>query len=420
MSRTAVRSIFLMAALLCVASLWPSTARAIPPFARKYGVSCSMCHQPVPRLTPFGENFAANGFEMAVGEAPRDTIATGDPLLRLPRTLPLGVRVEMYQRLLSDRARGEATFDQQNPWIVKLLSGGQIADKISYYMYFLATERGEVAGLEDAYVQFTDLGGSGVNLLMGQFQVSDPLFKRELRLSYEDYQPYRVRVGATRADLTYDRGMMAMWSPREGTDLVLQMVTGQGLTPANDARQYDRDNQQNWALRASQSLGPMRLGLFGYAGREGADGVSSTMRVFGPDATIDLGSVGELNLQYLRRWDSDPFLGRCSTATPCAGNRTRAFSTTVNSTLAELTLWPSGPASRWYITGLYNAIEADAPVVSLRLGEQGDTPPYLTAFRTGSVGLHYVLRRNVRLLGEGSWDFERERARLITGFTLAF
>ncbi|MDQ8154206.1 MAG: hypothetical protein P3B98_06040 [Gemmatimonadota bacterium] len=420
MSRFLIRPLARCAALVIAVSLWPSTAHAIPPFARKYGVSCSMCHQPVPRLTPFGENFAANGFEMAVGEAPRDTIATGDPLLRLPRTLPLGVRVEMYQRLLADRAAGEATFDQQNPWIVKLLSGGQIADKVSYYMYFLATERGEVAGLEDAYVQFTDLGGSGVNLLMGQFQVSDPLFKRELRLSYEDYQPYRVRVGKTRADLTYDRGMMAMWSPREGTDLVLQMVTGQGLTAANDARQYDRDNQQNWALRASQSLGPIRLGLFGYTGREGADGSSSTMRVFGPDATIDIGSVGELNIQYLRRWDSDPFLGSCSIATPCAGSRIRPFSTTVNSTLAEVTLWPSGPASRWYVTGLYNAIDADAPVVSLRLGEQGDAPPYLTAFRTGSVGLHYVLRRNVRLLGEGSWDFERERARLITGFTLAF
>lgn len=51
-----------------------------------------------------------------------------------------------------------------------------------------------MAGLEDAYVQFTDVGGSGVSVIAGQFQVSDPLFKRELRLEYEDYQPYRVRV----------------------------------------------------------------------------------------------------------------------------------------------------------------------------------------------------------------------------------
>ena len=37
--------------------------------------------------------------------------------------------------------------------------------------------------------------GPNVSVLAGQFQVSDPLFKRELRLEYEDYQPYRVRVG---------------------------------------------------------------------------------------------------------------------------------------------------------------------------------------------------------------------------------
>jgi hypothetical protein len=55
-------------------------------------------------------------------------------------------------------------------------------------------------------VQFTDIASSGVSLIAGQFQVSDPLFKRELRLEYEDYQPYRVRVGLTTADLTYDRG----------------------------------------------------------------------------------------------------------------------------------------------------------------------------------------------------------------------
>lgn len=404
---------------LALAAL-PRIAEAIPPFARKYSVSCSMCHQPIPRLNAFGAAFAANGYEMAPGEPARDTVATGDPLLRLPKSLPLGIRLEAYERLLSKRGAGEATVDQQTPWIAKIMSGGQVGEKISYYMYFLAAERGEVAGLEDAFVQFADVGGSGVNLVVGQFQVSDPLFKRETRLSYEDYQPYRVRVGETRADLTYDRGLMALWSPRAGTDLVLQVVNGQGLTAANDARQYDRDNTQNFALRASQTVGPLRLGVFGYSGREAANGVKSTIRVFGPDATIPLGSVGELNLQLLRRWDSDPFLGNCSVAKPCAGDATRPFATTVDAAMAEVTLWPAGPASRWFVTGLMNYVNADAPVVSLRLGEQGDAVPYLSAFRTGTVGLHYLMRRNVRLMSEASWDFERESARLISGFTLAF
>ncbi|MHB0962428.1 MAG: hypothetical protein ACYC5V_04355 [Gemmatimonadaceae bacterium] len=311
MHRSIARLAPTCAALLIALAALPLDAYAIPAFARKYRVSCSMCHQPVPRLTPFGENFAANGFEMAVGEEPRDTIATGDPLLRLQNTLPLAIRFEAYQRILTDRRSGEATLDQQTPWIIKLLSGGQIADKISYYMYFLATERGDVAGLEDAYVQFTDIKGSGISLIVGQFQVSDPAFKRELRLFYDDYQPYRVKVGNITSDLTYDRGLMAMWSPRDGTDITAEMVTGEGLNKANSARQFDTDNNKNFALRVSQDIGPLRVGLFGYTGKQASNGSSSTMRVFGPDATIPLGSFGELNVQALRRWDSNPFLDVC-------------------------------------------------------------------------------------------------------------
>ena len=128
-------------------------AWAIPPFARKYGVSCSMCHAPAPRLTAFGERFAENGFEMMPGEPPRDTVQTGDPLLRLPRGVPLGVRIDAYAQMHAPAARDRAAVDLQLPHSIKVLSGGPIADKISYYMYFFLSERGEVKGLEDAYLR---------------------------------------------------------------------------------------------------------------------------------------------------------------------------------------------------------------------------------------------------------------------------
>ena len=398
----------------------PGTADAIPAFARKYRVSCSTCHAPVPRLNAFGERFAENGFEFAPGEVPRDTIATGDPLLRLQRELPLAVRLDLYLAALSRRSAGQVVVDQQLPWVAKVLSGGQVADRISYYVYFLASERGEVAGLEDAYVQFTDVAGSGVSVLAGQFQVSDPMFKRELRLEYEDYQPYRVRVGDTRADLTYDRGLMAVWSPREGTDLALQLVNGQGLSAANDARQYDRDGFKNVVLRVSQEVGPVRLGLFGYYGEEGADGADSRIRMLGPDATVGIGRAGEVNVQLYRRWDDDPFLGACTPASPCPGGATAPFATTVDAAMVEVLLWPQGEAGRWAVAGLWNWVDAGRPVVSLRLGEQLEPEGFVTRYHTGGVGVHYTLRRNVRVLGEGSWDFEREQARLVGGLSVAF
>ena len=74
----------------------PQDADAIPAFARKYRVSCSLCHSTIPRLTPFGEQFAANGFEMAVRELARDTIDTGDPMLRLLQRIDIAVRMDLF------------------------------------------------------------------------------------------------------------------------------------------------------------------------------------------------------------------------------------------------------------------------------------------------------------------------------------
>ena len=412
----------LLVAIACVllpANVAASTATHIPAFARKYRVSCATCHAPIPRLNATGEAFAANGFEFSPGEEPRDTVGTGDPLLRLQNSLPLAIRYDAYMTALSKAQGGQVVVDQQLPWVMKLLSGGQVSNKISYYAYFLLSERGEVAGLEDAYVQFTDVGGSGVSVIAGQFQVSDPLFKRELRLEYEDYQPYRARVGNSPIDLTYDRGLMALWSPREGTDLAFQVVSGQGLNLGSAYRQYDRDDAKNFAARLSQDIGPLRLGAFGYVGSDETSTGRNAVRVWGPDATLPLGSMGELNLQALRRWDDNPFMSTCSVATPCPGGAVTSFGTTVDAAFAEALFWPTGPAGRWYFSALANYVEADRPVVSLRLGEQAEGG-FLQRYVTAGVGAHYLMRRNVRLVGEGQWDFEREQMRFVAGFSAGF
>lgn len=396
------QALALTALTLAVLAPAPAQAREIPAFARKYGMSCALCHNPAPRLTAFGEDFAARGFQMALDESPRDTVATGDAQLLLMRSLPLAIRLDAYVRALGAPATDT---DLQTPWLIKLLSGGQIANRVSYYLYFFMAERGEVAGLEDAYVQFSDLGGCGVDLLVGQFQISDPLFKRELRLEYEDYQAYRVRVGAVRADLTYDRGFLAAYSPRPGTDLSVQLVNGSGIGAADESRSYDHDDWKNVALRASQDAGRVRLGAFGYFGREGSGGVRSRFRVLGADATMALGPELELNVQYLRRNDGRPFLAEPGPT-----------DTDVDMGFAELVWSPQGPGGRWFFTGLYNHVEADAPIFTVRQGEQGR----LARYRSSALGANYMVSRNLRLTAEAQYDPGAERARLVGGFMAAF
>lgn len=378
----------------------------IPAFARKYNLSCAVCHDPIPRLTEFGETFAGNGFEMVVAEEPRDTIQTGDPLLRLVENVPLAIRFDGYAQANSNPEGELVSNDLSFPYGIKLLSGGPIANKISYYFYFYLSERGEVAGLEDAYLQFTDIGGSGISVMAGQFQVSDPLFKRELRLEFEDYQPYRMRVGDARADLTYDRGFMVPFSAWENGDWTLGAVNGQGLGESTETRTYDRDDSKNLFARYSHSFGSFRLGAFGFYGRETANAVSNDTWYWGPDATVALWDWGELNLQYLRRTDTAPFFD-----TPGAPADTWA-----NSAFAELIWWPTGPGGRWYVTGLWNWIDASDPIVSLRVDEQ----VFIGTYNVIALDASYLVWRNVRFTGEVGFDTERDNLRLVVGVVSAF
>lgn len=410
-----------LAAPFVLVSLSPESSEAIPAFARKYRTTCALCHAPVPRLTAFGEAFAANGFVMARGETPTDTLSTGDPLLRLQRDIPLAIRLDAYMSGLSGEGDVVAS-DLKTPWGIKLLSGGQVTDDIAYYMYFYMSERGEVAGLEDAYLQFNDVFGSGVDVIAGQFQVSDPMFKRELRLEFEDYQPYRLRVGDVRADLTYERGVMASTSLWNDGDLVVEVVNGHGLDEATGDKSYDRDSQKNVAVRLNQGLGLLRVGGFFYGGTEKADGLKSSMQVWGSDATLDLGSKVEVNLQYLYRTDGNPFfLDECTTTDfRCSAGARDPFETQVDAFLGEIVLSPQGAGGRWHFTGLYNRIEANREAFRLRLGEESRGVGYLGRYETVAVGAHYVRARNMRFMGEIGRDFELDRTRFTAGVITAF
>jgi hypothetical protein len=388
---------------LGLTALAPTSASAIPAFARKYRVSCQLCHNPFPALTDFGNQFAGNGFRMAFDEEPRDTIATGDDLLTLPANLPLAIRLDAYAQLYSD---GKAATDFQMPYTLKLLSGGTLGKKLSYYIYFLLAERGEVAGVEDAFIYWNDIGGKPVDLAVGQFQVSDPIFKRELRLEVMDYAIYKVLVGLQPANLTYDRGFMAS-ADLAGFTITGTLVNGDGIPVANDLFRYDNDANKNLFGHISRDLGShARLGLMGYTGHQngeayGAPDQSNAISMWGVDATFGAGIL-QLNLQYIARTDTEAdFVPGEATVDTKGG-------------FAELLARPVG--SRWYGYGLYNYIDASAPVLNVKVG----VPVGVDEYESIAVGGGYLVYRNFRLYGEYGYDFNNELNRVTAGFTTAF
>jgi hypothetical protein len=387
------------AALAC-----PRDAGAIPAFARRYGISCAQCHEPIPKLTAFGEMFAGHGFRMGPGEQPADTVETGDELLALGRSLPLAIRFDAHVQAYGD---GPPESDFQAPFGLKLLSSAPLSPSLSYYFYFFLAERGEVGGVEDAFVMWNDVGGTPLDLSFGQFQVSDPLFKRELRLMFDDYAAYRARMGDQRADLTYDRGFLAMldW---QGFTITGEMVNGNGKNPADGGR-FDDDPNKNLFGHVTRDIVPgLRLGAMGYWGRQDPPSgfvpppaIPARRNEFwyaGADATVDAGPL-QLNGQFLhRRDDSADFLG---TESNLDGGFVEA-------------LWIP-PAERWYAFALWNRLTADLPVLDPRMGG----PAGVDRYHAISGGVGWLVRRNARAQVEGWWDFVQEEMRWTVSTTIA-
>lgn len=379
---------------LVLLAVLTSEALSIPAFARKYSMSCKVCHTPFPKLKPYGDDFMNNGYVIKDKETPRYNIDTGDSLLSLLRELPIAIRFEGF---LSLNNSNNKKLDFAAPFLIKLLSGGEITKHVSYYFYFFFTEKGEVAGLEDAFLMFNNLFNQEFDIIVGQFQVSDPLFKRELRLMYEDYKIYSTKVGLAHADLTYDRGLMFTYSFRNGPDLCLEVVNGLGLRPADDQDTFDYDKYKNFLLRVSQDLSEsIRLGAFGYLGRERQGQADDNLWMLGADFTWGIPRL-ELNLQYIERRDNNPFFWVLAPEKV----KTRGG-------FAELIFMPKGDDSRWYTTALLNWVDSDQPEL-----------------RYSSFGLHYgyLLRRNIRATIEGTYVFKGEQGahfRLGLGLITAF
>ena len=251
--------------------------------------------------------------------------------------------------------------------------------------------------MEDAYLMFNNLFSTELDVYVGQFQVSDPLFKRELRLTYEDYQIYRTKVGRSDINLTYDRGVMLTYGFETGTSLMFEVLNGSGIGEGNPFRNFDNDKHKNLFGRVSQDVGDfLRVGGFGYYGKEDfmIDTVpfKNEMWMAGPDLTLSYNDILEFNLQYVERRDKQSLSG--------AGMDIKT-----RGAMGEIIVTPEGDESKWYGVGLFNWVESDEQSLN---------------FKTGTLHLGYLLRRNVRLVSEFTYDFKNKFGQVGIGFIAAF
>ena len=370
---------------------------SIPAFARKYQISCQVCHAPaMPRLKSFGEEFAGNGFRLTEYESPRYFIQTGDDRLSLFRELPLAFRLDGHAMFNFDNS-GAAEF--ASPYILKILSGGELSDKLSYYFYFLMNEGGRIVGVEDAFLMYRDLFKTGINFYIGQFQASDPLFKGELRYTLEGYTIYDSKPGNSSASLKYERGLMFEKPFSTGTTFIAEILNGIGI---DNWFPFDKDKHKNFMFRVNQEVGEnLSVGLFAYTGKEDLPDTSgrftSKILMFGPDIKVNFGDKFVLNMQYVKRTDSRVF--DYSVLEGYDDVKTQGG-------FAEIIYSPKGDMSKWYLTGLYNWVDSD-----------------LDELDYSSATLHagYLIRRNFRLVSEYTYQITgTSHSRVNVGFVTAF
>ncbi len=376
---------------------------AIPAFARKYNMTCKTCHSPFPALKSYGNEFAGNGFQLKDKDAPRYYVETGDDKLSLLRDFPLAVRLEGYVTYNQDNSEQS---DFTSPLLFKLLTGGAITKDIAYYVYYIL-ENGEPGKIEDAWFMFNNLFNTELDFTIGQFQVCDPLFKRELRLTRDDYYIYKVRPGNSMVDLTYDRGIMLNYGLKSGTDLTLEVVNGSGIGEGFLNGNFDNDKYKNFFGRISQDAGEhFRIGAMGYWGKEeqpspeGDFNETNEITIFGGDATINFDPL-ELNIQYINRKDGNPIFlrdGGIFYINPPKNIKTQGG-------FAELIYRPKGDESDWYVVALYNQIESDLNKLD---------------YKTISIHIGYLLARNIRIVGEYTHDIKNKFGTAGIGFVTAF
>lgn len=257
---------------------------AIPAFARKYGMPCSACHLAWPMLSPFGQQFKDNGYQMGnERDAPIFQQAAYWPVTF--RMTPIWHR-ESTNKVQVDGAGGPGTGEAQITthgfdWSgLDFHAAGTLANNYSFYVLPSSDNTGAFH-FESVWARIDNIAGSSwLNIKMGKFELDNLLSeKRILTLSnnggfYQNYhfQPlvapgvseslYSFGIGDNQAGLEW---MGHSKDDRTRVSAAL-LSSNDGSPGLPTSRTYDGFFAASQAFEVG-SLGLQRIGGFAYIGQ---------------------------------------------------------------------------------------------------------------------------------------------------------
>ncbi|MFQ5873607.1 MAG: hypothetical protein ACE5JL_07380 [Dehalococcoidia bacterium] len=199
---------FGMIAVVATSFMASTKAQAIPVFARKYRTACTTCHIGFPKLTPFGEAFRRNGYQVpAVDEAfvKEEPVALGADAWKevwprgvwpgaIPGLPPMSLRVENALSIVrevehqEENVRADFVFPEE----LALLTGGTLGEDISFYGDIDLFDENEPGHIGRLFIQFDNLLDNWFpeylfNLRVGQFEPGVLAFSNHRRLTLTPY-----------------------------------------------------------------------------------------------------------------------------------------------------------------------------------------------------------------------------------------
>src|SRR5713226_8237686 len=164
--------------------LFKANVYAIPAFARKYGMPCSSCHEAWPKLSPFGQAFKDNGFQMGND---RDA-----PIFQQPAYWPVTFRMttfwhrESQNRTLVDGTGGPLTaegkitthgFDWSG---LDFHTAGTLAKNYSFYV-LPSSDNTAAFHFEAVWARVDNIfGSSWLNIKLGKFELDNLLSEKRI------------------------------------------------------------------------------------------------------------------------------------------------------------------------------------------------------------------------------------------------
>lgn len=178
--------IFLLADCLTATALPIRSVKvqALPAFARKYGMPCSSCHEVWPKLSPFGQSFKDNGYQMGND---RDA-----PIFQQPAYWPVTFRITpIWHRESQNRtnvdgtagplsAEGQVTthgFDWSG---LDFHTAGTLAKNISFYV-LPSSDNTASFHFESVWARVDNiLGSTWFNIKLGKFELDNLLSEKRI------------------------------------------------------------------------------------------------------------------------------------------------------------------------------------------------------------------------------------------------